>query len=202
MFSLRITASPVIQPAKPETLDWFLLILKYLYSYNTAARQETNNCSHFQILTLTHMHFKLELKPPERRQKKNCQGERFWNDRDRDEDTKSETEREKPLLFFNALSPVFLPFTVLWNFAMRWQLLLWLSSMGEQKNPISLIYKAKRKIAKKRRRKKKKWNWSMVGEKNTTQKKLKRDRYRETDVAKREGWNETWSRKKNWQVDC
>ena len=44
----------------------------------------------------------------------------------RDEDCKSETateiEIEAITVFFNALSPVFLPFTVLWNFAMRWQL--------------------------------------------------------------------------------
>lgn len=57
----------------------------------------------------------------------------------RDMDREIET-----ITVFNALSPVFLPFTELWNFAVRWQLLLWLSSVGEQKNPISSIYKAKR----------------------------------------------------------
>lgn len=58
--------------------------------------------------------------------------------------------------------------------------------MGEQKNPISSIYKAKRKIEKKRRKipseKKKKSRYV----------RKKKVRYTETDVAGREGWKETW----------
>lgn len=56
MLSLWITASPVIQPAKPGTLYWFIFNSKISFFYNTAARQETNNCSHFQIWTFTHTH--------------------------------------------------------------------------------------------------------------------------------------------------
>lgn len=69
---------------------------------------------------------------------------------------------------------------------MRWQLLLWLSSMGEQKNPISLIYKAKRKKKEEKKKKSflKKMKLKHGGEKSTTRKGKKDSKMRdiETDV--------------------
>lgn len=76
---------------------------------------------------------------------------------------------------------VFLPFTELWNFAMRWQLLQWLSP-GEQKNPISSIYKAK-KIEKKLR-------------KISSEKKYEIEALREkTPLKKRKEKKEIWERR-------
>lgn len=65
---------------------------------------------------------------------------------------------------------------------MRWQLPQWLSSMGEQKNPISSIYKAKRKMGGggKKNLLWKKWNWGVKQKKTPLKKK---ERYRETDVT-------------------
>lgn len=133
--------------ATDATVYWLLhgwrLILQHLYSRNTAATWKTNNSFQLVFKTVTWTH-KLALQPSTSRK---SVSQRLSNDRDKNEDTQS--EMEKPLLFFNARSPVFLPFTVLWNFGMRWQLLPWLSSTGEEKNPISSIYKAKRKSEKK-----------------------------------------------------
>lgn len=54
--------------------------------------------------------------------------------------------------FFNTLSLVFLPFTVMWIFALRWQLRQWLSSAEEQKNPISSIYTVDGKMGRKEKK--------------------------------------------------
>lgn len=68
--------------------------------------------------------------------------------------------------------------------------------MGEQKNPISSIYKAKRKIEKRGEKsflKKKHEIEAWRGKKKHHSKKkrnLEKERYRETDVARREGWKE------------
>lgn len=81
--------------------------------------------------------------------------------------------------------------------------------MGEQKNPISSIYKAKREIVKKKKRRK------ILPERNEIEawrgktplqekRKENGEIYRKTDVARRGGWKETWSReeKKHGLVDC